>query len=65
MKPCEINLHFLMILISEIKESGDVETQLWRILQKKKYQTQTTHAAQEKKKEVWWSRISNAFVFIW
>lgn len=54
-----------MILISEIKESGDVETQLWRILQKKKYQTQTTHAAQEKKKEVWWSRISNAFVFIW
>lgn len=46
-KLSQLHLHFLMILISEVKESGNVESQLWHVLEKEKHQTQTTHAAAE------------------
>ncbi len=36
-----------MVLISEVKESGDVEAQLWHILEKEEYQTHTAHTTQE------------------
>lgn len=41
-----------MILISEVKESGDVESQLRDVLEKEKHQTQTTHAVAETKQKV-------------
>lgn len=36
-----------MVLVSEVKESGDVEAQLGHILQKEEYQTHTTHTGQK------------------
>lgn len=38
--------HFLMVLISEVKEPGDVEAQLGHILQEKKHQAHSSQAAQ-------------------
>lgn len=38
-----------MILVSEVKESGDVEAQLWHILQEEEHQAHASHAAQERK----------------
>lgn len=40
-----------MVLISEVKESGNVEAQLWHILQKEKYQAHATHATQERREK--------------
>lgn len=48
----QVHLHFLMILISEVKESGDVESQLGDVLEKEKHQTQTTHAVAETRQRV-------------
>lgn len=40
-----------MVLVSEVKESGDVEAQLRHVLQKEKNQAHTTQATQERKEE--------------
>lgn len=41
-----------MILISEVKESGNVEPQLGHVLEKEKDQTETAHAAAETRQAV-------------
>lgn len=48
-----------MILISEVKESGDVESQLGHVLEKEKHQTETTHAAAETR-QAGWHGLQNA-----
>lgn len=52
-----------MILIGEVKESGDVEAQFGRVLEEEKHQPEAAHAAAEDKTRSFPSSLARVRLF--